>query len=255
MTAVPTLSTRTVLTIPVHTLTAPSAADSLAAYGEWLCQRIPQQHGIHVVTCNAEMVMLAQRDPAFAEIIRTADLVPPDGAGIVWALKWQGVSVYRSPGIELAEWLLAAAAFRGYGVALIGGQPDVSATAAHYWQSTHPTLNLWTHHGYFDADQEQVILTQLAARSPQIIMVGLGSPRQEFWIRQHRSVSPSSIWIGVGGSFDIWGGVKERAPYVWRAYHLEWLYRLYQEPWRWRRMLALPHFAWKAALEVLGGHS
>ena len=76
--------------------------------------------------------------------------------------------------------------------------------------------------------------------------MGLGVPRQEYWIRQHRHLCPHAIWIGVGGSFDIWSGVKTRAPRWLRENHLEWLYRLYQEPWRWRRMLALPQFFLKA---------
>jgi N-acetylglucosaminyldiphosphoundecaprenol N-acetyl-beta-D-mannosaminyltransferase len=76
--------------------------------------------------------------------------------------------------------------------------------------------------------------------------VGLGVPRQELWIAQHRYLCPQAIWIGVGGSFDIWSGTKNRAPAWLGKNNLEWLYRLYQEPWRWRRMLALPEFALKA---------
>ena len=82
-------------------------------------------------------------------------------------------------------------------------------------------------------------------------MVGLGVPRQEFWIAQHRHLCPQATWIGVGGSFDIWAGIKSRAPVWLRDNHLEWLYRLYQEPWRWRRMMALPEFALKAIAQRL----
>ncbi|HEY9835334.1 MAG TPA: WecB/TagA/CpsF family glycosyltransferase, partial [Vampirovibrionales bacterium] len=73
---------------------------------------------------------------------------------------------------------------------------------------------------------------------------GLGVPRQEFWIRENRHLCPEAIWVGVGGSFDIWSGQKERAPVWLQRLQMEWAYRLYQEPWRWRRMLALPQFAW-----------
>jgi N-acetylglucosaminyldiphosphoundecaprenol N-acetyl-beta-D-mannosaminyltransferase len=83
---------------------------------------------------------------------------------------------------------------------------------------------------------------------PRVIFVGLGVPRQELWIAQNRHLCPDSIWIGVGGSFDIWAGTKQRAPAWFCNNHLEWLYRLYQEPWRWRRMMALPQFAVKALL-------
>ena len=84
---------------------------------------------------------------------------------------------------------------------------------------------------------------------PKIIFVGLGVPRQEIWIREHRHLCPQATWIGVGGSFDIWAGVKLRAPGWLRDNNLEWLYRLYKEPWRWRRMLVLPQFAFKALVK------
>ena len=88
-------------------------------------------------------------------------------------------------------------------------------------------------------------LTQL---QPQVIFVGLGVPRQELWIAEHRHLCPHSIWVGVGGSFDIWSGGKTRAPRWLANNNLEWLYRLYQEPWRWQRMLALPEFAFKSLI-------
>ena len=104
-------------------------------------------------------------------------------------------------------------------------------------------------HGFLDeaaiAQQQQ----QLAAIQPEIILVGLGVPRQEYWIEQHRHLCPNALWIGVGGSFDIWSGTKDRAPEWFCKNNLEWLYRLYQEPWRWRRMLALPYFVWRSLLE------
>jgi N-acetylglucosaminyldiphosphoundecaprenol N-acetyl-beta-D-mannosaminyltransferase len=79
----------------------------------------------------------------------------------------------------------------------------------------------------------------------------LGIPRQEQWICQHRHLCPHSIWVGVGGSFDVWSGTKRRAPKIWQQLNLEWLYRLGQEPSRWRRMLALPQFMWLAMVERL----
>ena len=85
-------------------------------------------------------------------------------------------------------------------------------------------------------------MEQLKREQPQVIFVGLGVPRQELWIRQNRHLCPNAIWIGVGGSFDIWAGTKDRAPKWLRENNLEWSYRLYQEPYRWRRMLALPRF-------------
>lgn len=99
-------------------------------------------------------------------------------------------------------------------------------------------------HGYAKGSELQAFLDRLASVQPDVIFVGLGVPRQEFWIEQHRHLCPRAVWIGVGGSYDIWSGTKARAPKLMRKAHLEWLYRLYQEPWRWRRMLALPQFVW-----------
>ena len=101
-------------------------------------------------------------------------------------------------------------------------------------------------HGFIPAEEEDAFCEQLKTANPSVILVGLGVPRQEFWIANHRHLCPNAIWMGVGGSFDIWAGTKERAPKFLRENSLEWTYRLYKEPWRWRRMLALPKFMWRA---------
>lgn len=241
----PSFEHYTILGIPVHTLKAVSSSESVTKYAAWIRDQIEAGQGGHIVTCNAEMIMMAQNDPAFARLIQAATVVPPDGAGVVWALRRQGIVAHRSPGIEIAEALLRLAAQHYYTVALIGGLPHVIETATVQLQSYHPQLQLWSHHGYFTPEQERSILDHLSNTQPPLIFVGLGSPRQEFWIQAHQAVSPQSMWIGVGGSFDIWGGIKQRAPLWLREHQLEWLYRLYQEPWRWRRMLALPQFVVK----------
>jgi N-acetylglucosaminyldiphosphoundecaprenol N-acetyl-beta-D-mannosaminyltransferase len=107
------------------------------------------------------------------------------------------------------------------------------------------------HHGYFDAAIEQQVCEQLQNSQPDLILVGLGVPRQELWIQKYRYLCPNAVWIGVGGSLDVWAGKKNRAPKWMSRNHLEWLYRLYQEPWRWKRMLSLPHFVWCVTKESL----
>ena len=220
-------------------------------YVGWLVSRAQQQQGCHVVTLNAEMTMAAEQNLPLATIIRQADLVIPDGAGIVLYLKLYGRSTQRCPGIELAESLL-----REFGrspslgrVAFFGGQPGVTQQAAENLQARMPGLAIAiTQHGYLTPDDTPRFLQTLKETQPRLILVGLGVPRQEFWIAEHRHLCPNAIWIGVGGSFDIWAGVKTRAPGWLRDNHLEWVYRLYQEPWRWRRMLALPQFAWRSVV-------
>ncbi|MGA1476382.1 MAG: WecB/TagA/CpsF family glycosyltransferase [Prochlorothrix sp.] len=216
-------------------------------YGTWLSDRLQQGLSTHVVTLNAEMAMQAQGDDRLATIIRQAELVVPDGSGVVFYLRLRGQRIERCPGIELAEEMLGYAVQQHCSVFFYGGQPDVAATAAQRWREQYPDLVMaGVADGYGDAAAQAALLDRLKQLQPKLIFVGLGVPRQEFWIQQHRSICPQATWVGVGGSFDIWAGCKVRAPRFLRNNHLEWTYRLYQEPWRWRRMLALPQFAWKA---------
>lgn len=229
-----------VLGLPIHLMDD---------YTGWLRSRLQQGIGTHVVTLNAEMTMQAEQHAHLAEVIRKAELVIPDGAGVVLYLRLLGKRIKRCPGIELAEALLQSRQEVPARVFFYGGAPRVAEAAAAVWQRRIPTLDVvGTQHGYLDSTAAAKFRQALAQLQPQIIFVGLGVPRQELWIAQYRELCPQAIWIGVGGSFDIWAGVKSRAP-AWLAdNHLEWLYRLYQEPWRWRRMLALPQFAWKALI-------
>lgn len=235
--------TSSVLGLPVH------VGRYTTHYLDWLTMRLRQHQGAHVVTLNAEMAMAAETNEALAAIIRQAELVIPDGAGVVLYLSLRRQKVQRCPGIELSELLLQHSALQPQPcpVFFYGGKPGVSQTAAEVLQRHIPGLTIAaTRHGYGIAAEQQEILESLQALQPSIVLVGLGVPRQEFWIAEHRHLCPHAIWIGVGGSFDIWAGVKTRAPGWLRNNHLEWVYRLYQEPWRWKRMLALPKFAWKA---------
>lgn len=231
-----------VLGLPVHLLDD---------YPGWLIAQLHQQLGGHVITLNAEMTMQAEKNANLAQIIKQADLVIPDGSGVVLYLWLKGKKVRRCPGIELAETLLlyAGQLSKPMPVFFFGGAPGVAAKAAQMWQQQYPKLAIaGTQHGYLTAEEEQQLHQTLKEQQPALIFVGLGVPRQELWIAQHRHLCPKAVWIGVGGSLDIWAGTKSRAPAWFRENHLEWLYRLYQEPWRWRRMLALPLFAWKALL-------
>lgn len=229
-----------VLGLPVHLLDD---------YSSWLASYLEQRRGCHVVTLNAEMVMQAEQNPTLASIIQQAELVIPDGSGVILYLKLQGQNRQRCPGIELAESLLRQAGRLGKSCPgfFYGGAPGVAQKAADLWQQQVPGLAIaGTQHGYISLEEQQELQETLKRIEPSIVLVGLGVPRQELWIAQNRWLCPRAIWIGVGGSFDIWAGVKLRAPAWLRNNHLEWLYRLYQEPWRWRRMIALPQFALRA---------
>ena len=203
-----------------------------------------QRGGGQIVTLNAEMTMAALADPALGAAIASASLVIPDGSGVVWALGRQGLRVRRSPGIELAWQLLESAAQNGWRVALIGASPEVMDTLVARLRQRLPGLQLVFHsHGYQPPQAWGELERQLLAARPDLVLAALGVPRQETWIAGLGS-RRSGLWMGVGGSFDVWAGTKQRAPRWMGALHIEWLYRLLQEPHRWRRMLALPAFAW-----------
>jgi N-acetylglucosaminyldiphosphoundecaprenol N-acetyl-beta-D-mannosaminyltransferase len=222
-------------------------------YLDWILQRLSHRQGTHIVTLNAEMTMQAETDLRLASVIRNADLVIPDGAGIVLYLRLNGQKVERCPGIELSIHLLQASATQSpepLSIFFYGGSPGTAEQAAQELQQQIPGLRIiGTQHGYLNDGEQVVFMEQLKVLQPNIVFVGLGVPRQEYWIAEHRDVLPEATWIGVGGSFDIWANQKKRAPAWLRNNHLEWVYRLYQEPWRWRRMLALPKFAWRSVLE------
>ncbi len=216
-------------------------------YVEWLVSRLQQGIGTHVVTMNAEIIMQANHNPQLAEIIDRADLVTPDGTGVILALRLHGIEQIKCAGIELGETLLqiAGTAQPNYPVFFYGGKPEVVAQAAANWQAKLPNLNIvGIHHGYLNSQVEQAeLVRQLEIHQPKLIFVALGVPRQELWIRDRIHLCPQAIWVGVGGSFDVWSGLKNRAPRWIQNLNLEWLYRFAQEPSRWQRMFALPQFA------------
>ncbi|MBP0001829.1 MAG: WecB/TagA/CpsF family glycosyltransferase [Cyanobacteria bacterium SID2] len=219
-------------------------------YTAWLRSRLAQNLGVHVVTLNAEMTMQAEQNAELARAIHQAELVVPDGAGVVLYLQLWGKRIRRCPGIELAQTLLSQLS-SDRTVFFYGGKPGVAQTAADTLKRQYPELNIvGVQHGYLSEIDRAEFARELQQKQPDVILVGLGVPRQEIWIVENRNLCPNAIWLGVGGSFDIWAGIKTRAPAWMGNNHLEWAYRLYQEPWRWRRMLALPKFALKALGEV-----
>jgi len=208
--------------------------------------------GMHVITINAEMIITAQNNSHLDRIIRRSDLVIADGAGVILALKLNGHHINRLPGIELAQYVLAQAATKSIPVSLIGGTTDTLNILYRTLPETYPGLKLVAcHDGYFETQKEESIIKGISASGAALVLVAMGIPRQEYFIEHARKES-NAVFIGIGGSFDIWSGAKNRAPAVLRNCHLEWLYRLICEPWRFQRMsAALPNFAWQIMVEFL----
>ena len=198
-----------------------------------------------VVTINPEMMS----NPDMIEIVNSAKLVIPDGIGVEIGLKISGYNVKRIPGIQFAHRMIAECAKDNKSVALIGAKPEIIEKAASNLKKEFENLNLtYIQDGYFD-DEERV-LKELQASNPRLILCALGSPKQEFFIRKAENLLPEALFIGVGGSFDVWSGVVQRAPEIYQKLGLEWLYRTIKEPQRFKRIFpTLPLFVLRVLKE------
>lgn len=208
---------------------------------------------LHVVTLNAEMVVAAQQDAELDRIIRRAHLIVPDGAGVVFAVKLAGKQIARLPGIELAAGMLERAAATKCRVALLGGKPETMERLLEVLPERYPGLNIVaSRHGYFSLDEQESVIEMLVEHDPQLLLVALGVPKQEYFIDRLSQCLPRTVKIGVGGSFDVWTGQVQRAPEIMRRLCLEWLYRLFKEPWRFKRMMSsLPRFFFQVLQSAL----
>ncbi len=195
--------------------------------------------GMHVVTINPEMMATADSSPELSDIIRQSGLVIPDSTGIMLAIKSLGIfNAEKIPGIEFCEKLLEICAEKGLRAAFLGGSPGVVQ------KLEFPGVNIvFSGHGYFKDEQIGEITGQLQKSMPHLLLVGLGCPKQEFFIRKIGKDLPETVMIGVGGSFDVWAKKIKRAPVFFRIFGLEWFYRLLAQPERFKRMFpVLPIF-------------
>jgi len=207
-----------------------------------------------VVTLGTEMVVYAQHDSRFRTILNDSALSLCDTVGLLAVARRRGAPLReRVTGVELLEHLCAAAAAEAMPIYLLGGAEGVAEAAGANLKLRFTGLKIaGTHSGYFRDDEIPAIVRAIAAGGARLLFVGMGSPRQEYWLAQHLHETGCGAGIGVGGSFDVIAGRVERAPRFVQRLGLEWLYRLVKEPRRWRRQLALPRFVWLVLLEELG---
>jgi len=202
------------------------------------------RHPAYACTPNAEFMMDAQKDGEFMHILNGADLVVPDGAGVVLAARLLGYGrIARAPGFDLTKKLLLNPAEYPFSFYFLGGKPGVAENAAKNIIKESPETRITgCHDGYFDEACEPDIVAEINESGADILLVAFGAPKAEKWIYKNREKLQVSMCMGIGGTIDILAGVKKPAPPFFRAHGLEWLYRLYREPWRAKRMLKLPQF-------------
>lgn len=199
--------------------------------------------GFHyVVTPNPELVDRARREEPFRQALNGADLVLPDGIGVVYAAKLLGRPLKgRCPGIDFAGKLMEHMAGTGLRLYLLGAKPGVAEAAAARLEAKYPGLTICgTHDGYFKEDAP--VVEAIRAAEADVVFVCLGTPKQEYWMVKNGPATGARLMAGLGGSLDVFAGVVERAPESWQKLGLEWLYRLKKEPQRIGRMARLPLF-------------
>jgi len=191
-----------------------------------LISLIEKRQKLFVVTLNSQIFLKAEQIPDYMEALKNASFHLPDGAGVVWAIKRHcNIDTDRIPGIDTMEYLCNESIKRGWSVYLLGAKPDVIKKAAEVLKGRGVNV-VGYHHGYFE---DQTPANEIRKLKPDLLFVGMGTPRQELWIYQHRDL-PYKLAMGVGGSFDVISGVKKRAPQLFQKLRLEWFYRWLREP-------------------------
>ena len=230
----------TILQVPFHGITVQNALDILHSY-------LLSERNHLVVTPNPEAVMIAQRDKNYLKILQSADLVLADGIGIVLAARWKrGYMPSRVRGCDTTLALINTN--KNCSFYFLGAAPGVAETARDKLKKQGFNI-VGARDGYFDAETERIIIEEIQALKPDVLLVGMGMPRQEEWAAANLHTLPCKITLCIGGTIDILAGNVKRAPKIMRDLGLEWLYRLVCNPSRAKRMLDLPRFTWAVLTE------
>jgi N-acetylglucosaminyldiphosphoundecaprenol N-acetyl-beta-D-mannosaminyltransferase len=220
-----------ILGVRVHALTI---AQTLAWIEAAVAARAPRQ----ICTANPEFIMGARRDTEFRRVLSQADLVLPDGVGLLWAARRLGARLpERVPGSDLIYRLSEQAAAHGWRLFFLGAAEGVAGAAAERLRALYPGLVIaGVYSGSPRPDGAEALIERVRAARADILLVAFGAPAQDKWIARHREALGVPVSMGVGGAFDFVTGVARRAPVWVQRLGLEWLHRLWRQPWRARRI-------------------
>lgn len=206
-----------------------------------------------IVTPNSEIVVKANEEPRLKDFIENANMVVPDGIGLVIGSKLVKQPLQeRVTGIDLMLKLVEYAAENDKSIYFLGGKDPVASQAAEMLKKKYPKLKVaGTHHGYFKGlhtgnkghTEELAVIEDIKAKKPDMLFVAFGAPKQEYFIDEYKDMLGAGLLMGVGGSLDVVSGTVKRAPEIYQKIGMEWAYRLAKEPWRIKRAGALPIFA------------
>lgn len=215
-----------------------------------------------IVTPNSEIVVSANKDNELLRIIESADMVVPDGIGLVIASKILKKPLKeRVTGIDLMDNLLKYASENNYTVYFLGGKHGIALDAGENIKKKYPAINIvGTHHGYFKGlhtgevnnPDEKAVIEHINKVKPDLLFVALGAPKQEKFISGNMDKINAKIFMGVGGSLDVYSGKVSRAPEIYQKLGMEWIYRAIKEPWRIKRLGSIPVFVFKVLISLRG---
>ena len=211
---------------------------------DWVARAIAEGRPRLVISVNPERIMRAGRDPEFAAVLRRADLALADGVGVLWAARRLGHQLPgRVAGVDLLQALAARGGPAGWRFFFLGGAPGVAQAAGQVLRERYPGFRLaGTNAASPDPFNDALTTQAVRSSGAQLLFLAYGAAAEEAWLARNLTRSGAIVGMGVGGAFDFISGRSRRAPPWMRERGLEWLHRLGREPWRWRRMLALPQF-------------
>ena len=226
-----------ILGVNVDMVTISEAADRIIGFFD--------EDKLHkVYTPNSEIIMNAYKDEEFCKLLNDAELLTADGIGVVYASKILRKPISeRAAGYDIACEVLDRIKGTEHSVYLFGSKPGVAEMAREKLMEKYPGLRIaGTHNGYFKPEDEPTIVEEINATGADLLFVCLDAPKQEQWLARNADKLNVRVAMGIGGSLDVFAGTAERAPEFYCKHGLEWFYRLKKEPWRAKRMLALPKF-------------
>ena len=223
------------------------AAVTMQQAVEFVLNLVAEKKNSIVATANAEMLMMSTEDAELKNILNTAELVVPDGAGTVWAANHLGYKMpERVAGYDLVQELMKVAPTKSLKFFLFGSAPGVAEKAKAKAEELYAGIKIvGVRNGYFKPEDEQEIISQIKHSEPDILLAALGVPKQEKWLFKYKEILNVPVSIGVGGTLDVMAGNVKRAPLWMQKAKLEWLFRAMLQPSRAGRLIALPKFVWK----------
>lgn len=219
----------------------------------YIAERAPR----HIVTADASMAVIARGDRELSAIVAGADLVTPDGAGILWASRLLRTPIaHKVSGVDLVAHLCRLSSERGDRLFFLGAAPGVAEEAAQNLRQRFPGAQIvGTRDGFFSEAQEPDVVAQIKQAAPDVLLVAFGIPKQEKWITRHRAALGVPVSLGIGGSFDVYSGRVRRAPVWMQNAGLEWLHRLAANPKKIGKVMTLPKFVLLALRQRLLGNN